>query len=175
MLTKEASKSLISWLPHGPRFIEAYFKTVKQKISLRLIVAYALTEDKEDAIKNDFYNQLDRIYRDGHKRSHVTIMVIGDMNAKVGSCNENMEEVMGTHGIGSINDNGDRLISFCMEHWLVIGGTIYPHKKVHTANHYLLTSKVKLKLRSQPKEKNPRIKFNIAALRQQEHLDSFKL
>ena len=43
------------------------------------------------------------------------------------------------------------------------------------SDHYLLTSKVKLKLRSQPKEKNPRIKYNIAALRQQEHLDSFKL
>ena len=116
----------------GPRIIEAYFKTVNQKISLRLIVVYAPTEDKEDAIKNDFYNQLDRVYRDGHKGSDVT-MVIGDMNAKVGSSNENMEEVMGTHGIGSINDNGDRLISFCMEHWLVIGGTIFPHKKVHTA------------------------------------------
>ena len=213
LLTKEASKSLISWLPHGPRIIEAYFKTVNQKISLRLIVVYAPTEDKEDAIKNDFYNQLNRVYRDKHKGSDVT-MVIGDMNAKVGSSNENMEEVMGTHGIGSLNDNGDRLISFCMEHGLVIGGTIFPHKKVHTAtwkspdhrtlnqidhiciskkfrrslmdvkvqrgadvqsDHYLLTSKVKLKLRSQPKEKNPRIKYNIAALRQQEHLDSFKL
>ena len=60
-------------------------------------------------------------------------MLIVDLNAKVGNNNENMEEVMGSHGLGSMNDNGDRLVSFCTEHKLVIGGTMFPHKKIHTA------------------------------------------
>ena len=40
---------------------------------------------------------------------------------------------MGKHGLGTMNDNGERLLSFCMEHKLVIGGTIFTHKKIHTA------------------------------------------
>ena len=213
MLTSNASKALISWLPHGPRIMEAYFKTSNKKINLRLILVYAPTEDKDVDVKNDFYDQLDKVYREGHKKKDIT-MLIGDLNAKVGNNNENMEEVMGSHGLGSMNDNGDRLVSFCTEHKLVIGGTMFPHKKIHRAtwkspdqvtlnqidhiciskkfrrslldvkvqrgadvntDHFLLSSFVKLKLKQQQSIKNPRIKYNISALQDQDKLNSFKL
>ena len=132
MLANTANKALISWLPHGPRIMEALFKTSNKKIDLRVILAYAPTEDKDAELKNDFYEQLDKVYRDGHKEKNIT-MLLGDLNAKVGATNENMEEVMGKHGLGTMNDNGERFMSFCMEHKLVIGGTLFPHKKIHTA------------------------------------------
>ncbi len=47
MLTTNASKALISWLPHGPRIMEAYFKTSNKKINLHLILVYVQTEDKD--------------------------------------------------------------------------------------------------------------------------------
>ena len=213
ILTADASKALISWLPHGPRIMEAYFKTSNKRINLRLILVYAPTEDKDDDVKNNFYDQLDKVYRDGQKEKDIT-MLIGDLNAKVGDNNENMEEVMGRHGLGSMNDNGDRLVSFCTEHKLVIGGTLFPHKKIHTAtwkspdqatlnqidhiciskkfrrslldvkvqrgadvssDHFLLSSIVKLKLKKQQSAQNPRIKYNISALQDQDKLNTFKL
>ncbi len=61
-------------------------------------------------------------------------MLIGDLNVKVGDNNENMEEVMESQGLGSMKDNWDRLVSFCTEHKLVIGGTLFLHKKIHTAS-----------------------------------------
>ena len=39
-------------------------------------------------------------------------LLLGDLNAKVGDNNENIEGVMGRHGLGSMNDNGERLASF---------------------------------------------------------------
>ena len=38
---------------------------------------------------------------------------------------------MGSHGVGEVNDNGERLQDFCAFNRLVIGGTVFPHKKIH--------------------------------------------
>ena len=38
---------------------------------------------------------------------------------------------MGKHGCGSINDNGERLVDFCLNNNCIIGGTIFPHKNIH--------------------------------------------
>ena len=51
---------------------------------------------------------------------------MGDMNAKVGTDNTGEEEVMGIHGIGQVNDNGERFKGLC--------GFIFPHKTVHKAS-----------------------------------------
>ncbi|XP_075162760.1 uncharacterized protein LOC142235392 [Haematobia irritans] len=59
-------------------------------------------------------------------------IIIGDMNAKVGNDNTNIESVMGREGLGPIrNDNGERLIDFCTLHNLFIGGTRFTHKDIH--------------------------------------------
>ena len=58
----------------------------------------------------------------------------GDMNAKVGTSNLNREGVMGTHGTGGINSNGEKLIDFCEMNSLVITGTLFPFKEIHKTN-----------------------------------------
>ena len=58
---------------------------------------------------------------------------MGDMNAKVGSYNTGFEEIMGTRGLGTMNENGELLASFCATYNLVIGGTVFPHKACHLA------------------------------------------
>jgi hypothetical protein len=51
---------------------------------------------------------------------------MGDMNSKVDPNNESLEQVMGIHGVGEMNENGAILSNFCASHDLVIGGTIFP-------------------------------------------------
>lgn len=57
--------------------------------------------------------------------------MIGDLNSKVGEDNKGHESVMGKHGIGIRNDNGENLVEFCEINNLVITGTIFPHKPRH--------------------------------------------
>ena len=56
---------------------------------------------------------------------------MGDMNAKVGDDNLGVERIMGRHGCGAINNNGERLVDFCADNSMVIGATLFPHVTTH--------------------------------------------
>ena len=58
---------------------------------------------------------------------------MGDFNAKIGSDNKGYEEIMGKHGIGEMNENGERFADLCATNSLVIGGSVFPHKRIHKA------------------------------------------
>ena len=93
------------------------------------IQAYAPTNEAIDEEKDEFYNQLQDSISSCSR--HDMIIVMGDLNAKVGSSNAHREEVMGKFGVGIMNDNGERLCDFCSVNGLVITGTIFPHKEIH--------------------------------------------
>jgi len=53
------------------------------------------------------------------------------INAKVGKHVNGLGRVMGQHGLGTFNDNGERLKEFCDFNVMVITGTVFPHKEIH--------------------------------------------
>lgn len=53
------------------------------------------------------------------------------MNAKVGSNNKGLEQIMGKNGIGDMNKNGEMLVNFCASYDLVTGVTLFLHKRCH--------------------------------------------
>ena len=59
------------------------------------------------------------------------VLVIWDMNAKLGSGNTGRELVMGKEGLGVMNENGELFADFCAQNDLVIGSTVFPHKRIH--------------------------------------------
>ncbi|XP_020608597.1 craniofacial development protein 2-like [Orbicella faveolata] len=58
-------------------------------------------------------------------------ILMGDLRAKVGADNTNRELVMGKHGVGVQNENGELLTEFCTFNDLVIAGTVFQHKQIH--------------------------------------------
>ena len=64
---------------------------------------------------------------------HGMLIVTGDMNAEVGNDNWVYESVMGKHGLGQRNDNGERLCDICDTNELALIGTLFPHKTIHKA------------------------------------------
>ena len=79
-------------------------------------------------MKEKFYQQLHETIITVQKRD--VIIVMGDMNAKIGSNNEGLVHVMGRHGVGNMNENGELFSELCASCDLIIGGTVFPHAPV---------------------------------------------
>ena len=127
LMTNRAKKGLMDWKPISERIITARFKTKVRNITI--VQCYAPTEEASEEEKEAYYDQLEMITQN-IKKQDIKIF-IGDMNAKVGQENNGNERVMGKHGLGVRNDNGNRFIEFCGNNELVIGGTLFPHKECH--------------------------------------------
>lgn len=84
-----------------------------------LVSCYAPTLASPEQEKDNFYNQLR--YKD-------KIILMGDFNARVGSDFQSWEGVLGHHGIGHMNSNGLRLLSFCKEFDMCITNTCFQQK-----------------------------------------------
>ncbi|XP_073811664.1 uncharacterized protein [Musca autumnalis] len=128
IISKDMKQSLKEWKPISERIITARFFTKIRKC-LHIIQCYAPTEDAEPTLKNDFYDQLTATIRNVPNRDILILM--GDFNAKIGSDNTGLSHIMGKHGMGIKNDNGERLIEFCQTFDMVIGGSLFPHKEIH--------------------------------------------
>nr|KAG5711924.1 hypothetical protein BaRGS_026365 [Batillaria attramentaria] len=111
MLAPEAQRALIGWEPVNSRIITAKFITKKKDIKLNIIQCYAPTNDAEEEKKDDFYQQLQTVIDRGGAKDMTILM--GDFNAKIGSDNTGYENTMGTHGLGQMNENGERFADFC--------------------------------------------------------------
>ncbi|VDO54330.1 unnamed protein product [Schistosoma margrebowiei] len=131
MLSKLARNALVGWESHGSRIIKASFKTKKEGILMNVIQCYAPTNDSNDDIKDQFYERLQSIV-EKCPRKDLTILM-GDLNAKVGIDNTGYVDIMGRHGLGERNENEERFANLCAFNKLVIGGTIFPHKRIHKA------------------------------------------
>ena len=57
-------------------------------------------------------------------------VIMWDFNAKIGSDNQRYENV---HGLGVMNDNGERFVNACAANKIFIGGSVFPQKIIHKA------------------------------------------
>ena len=131
MLAPEAHAALTGWEPVNSRIITAKFTTKKIDIWLNIIQCYATTNDAEEEKKDDFCQQLQAVL-DRRGAKDITILM-GDFNAKIGMDNTGYEDTMRTHGLGQMNENGERFADLCALNQLVIGGSIFPHKRIRKA------------------------------------------
>lgn len=61
------------------------------------------------------------------------------MKTKIGGDNRNLEEIMGKEEFGQMNENGKIFVEYCHTSNLVIGGNLFPHKKIHKSDHMVIT------------------------------------
>lgn len=57
------------------------------------------------------------------------VVLLGDMNAKVGSTE--IERIVGKWGVDGVNDNGEHLVGLCAERRMFLANTFFQHKHIH--------------------------------------------
>ena len=93
------------------------------------VCCYAPTLTSDSDLKDRFYSELDDAIKN-IKPSDV-LYLLGDFNARVGAEKCLWPEVLGSHGTGKMNENGQRLLEFCSYHHLCITNTFFENKPIH--------------------------------------------
>ena len=94
-----------------------------------VINAHAPTEEKDDHIKDSFYEELEHTF-DQLSRYNMKIL-LGDFNAKVGR-EDIFKPTIGKESLhATSNDNGIRLVNFATSKNLIVKSTTFPHKDIH--------------------------------------------
>jgi endonuclease/exonuclease/phosphatase family metal-dependent hydrolase len=90
---------------------------------------HAPTEDKDDDVKDSFYEELEQVF-DQFPRYHMKILV-GDFNAKVGR-KDIFKPVIGNESLHEAsNDNRVRVVNFATSKNLIVKSTTFPHRDIH--------------------------------------------
>ena len=125
--------SLLRSCPENPVGISA--RLMKLRIPLTnsryatFFSCYAPTLVSSEEDKDLFYNCLDEEIRQVCRTDK--LFVLGDLNARVGRDNLAWSGVMGGHGMGKMNSNGHRLLSFCAQNELFVTNTGFQLREIH--------------------------------------------
>ena len=97
--------------------------------NVSVIQVYAPTSASSEEEIEVFYSDLE----DAHKKcgNQDIVIVMGDLNAKVGGEQDPLQEIVGKHGLGERNDCGDLWVDWCATHEQVIMDTWFQHHQRH--------------------------------------------
>ena len=120
-------KFLTSWKAISLRVLSARF--LHQSGLMSVILCYAPTETSDDSAKDQFYDDLSLAVN--HTSRHDVTIVMGDLNASIGSDRIADRGIIGSVCSGFANDNGSRLLDFCSSNDLRLGSSWFPRKRIH--------------------------------------------
>ncbi|GFR96212.1 craniofacial development protein 2-like [Elysia marginata] len=127
VLDKVRNKSLLEWEPVNDRIIRV--RLYSKYTETTIVQCYAPAEVSLEENKDEFYLHLQGILTT--VPMHDILMVLGDLNSKVGNNNNGFESNVGKHGLRLRNDNGQRFLNLREENDLIIEGTFFKYKKIH--------------------------------------------
>ena len=95
---------------------------------LRVIQVYAPTDDSNREVKAEFFAKLQETV--GSVAKVDALIVMWDLNAKVGNDTEVWGEILGKHREAVCNKNGRQLLQFCNENNLAVSNSWFQHKQI---------------------------------------------
>ena len=100
-----------------------------------VICVYAPTMSNTAEVKEQFYRKLTEVIENIAVEDK--LIILGDLNARVGSDNRIHGPVIGKFGKGNRNSNGEMLINFCAQFGLIITNTYFkqPERNYYTWKH----------------------------------------
>jgi hypothetical protein len=128
IIQKPVMNKILGFEPISDRICKLRVKGKFHNITL--INIYAPTEDKEEDIKEQFYEELQRV-QDRVPKYDLTI-ILGDMNAKLGK-EKAFSQVVGLHTLhNTSNENGELVANYAISNDMFLISTNFQHRKIHT-------------------------------------------
>ncbi|XP_065066164.1 craniofacial development protein 2-like [Rhopilema esculentum] len=121
ILDKERAKCLMGYWAISDRVILVKLKG--QPFNISIIIVYAPPSESSEEEIVAFYNKLEEAK--SHCKSQEIVVIMGDLNAKVGQ--EADGEVIGKHGLGIQNERGERWAQWCKTNGQIITNTWFKH------------------------------------------------
>ena len=119
--------NLIDKLADLPKAVSDRLMTLRIQLDKNqratVISVYAPTMKHSDEFKSRFYEELDSLIKSVPRQDK--LILLGDLNARVGTDFQTWKGVLGRNGVGKCNSNGQLLLETCMEHDLVITNTLF--------------------------------------------------
>ena len=126
-------RSLAEKLDSVPQALNERLMTIylplSKKQRLFIISAYAPTMSHSQDEKEKFYEDLRQILKKVSPCD--SILLLGDLNARVGSDHQAWPDVLGRHLLGACNSNGLLLLSLCSEFKLTITNSIFQQRNIY--------------------------------------------
>jgi hypothetical protein len=94
-----------------------------------ILKVHAPTEDKNDDMKDRFYEELEHVV-DKFPKYHMKIL-LGDSNAKVGWEDISKPTIGNERLHENSNENGVRVVNFATSKNVTVKSTMFPHHNIH--------------------------------------------
>ena len=127
-LSEEMSRCVRSWQCVNERIVVVKLKVVGGEW-LTLVQVYAPTNDSGGEVKEHFYNKLQKVTEKVGRKE--TLIIMGDLNARVGKDSEVWGSVIGRHGEAVRNESGEQLLRFCAVNEMLVANSWYQHREIH--------------------------------------------
>lgn len=138
LIKPEHVNKITNWEGINGRILKLEIK-LQEKGNTTIIIAYGPNEDDSINKKDLFWEEMEGAIEDVSGR----LIIMGDLNGRVGKRGEGTPDVIGVYGERCRNNNGSRLIHFCIENNLIITNTFYKHKEIHQYTREVPTRKEK--------------------------------
>ena len=113
-----------------------------RNVMLFVVAAYAPQSEREDEVKQQFRDELQTLTdkaSDGE-----LLVVLGDMNAHIGSDREGLEECIGRYGRDNRNAEGQNLLEMCSPNGWMIASTWFEKRDNQLYTYYSGRSKMQI-------------------------------
>lgn len=126
LIHAKAAEQVYNWKGWTERILSVELRN-KNKDIKTVIIVYGPNEDDTAENKNKFWEDLTTI-TEGAKGK---IFILGDFNSRVGKKDITYNTILGKHGENIRNNNGVRMLDFCILHNLIVSNTFFEHKNIH--------------------------------------------
>jgi exonuclease III len=125
IVKKELVKNVLGFEPYNERICKLRLKGKFHNLSI--ICVHAPIDDKNDEIKEQFFEDLQKVY-DQIPR-HDIVILLGDMNAKIGR-EDVYRPVSGIHILHISNKNGELICEYAVVNNMSVMSTKFQHKRI---------------------------------------------